>query len=98
MTGAEAADWLDDDREEQEDFPVFPENVQALRVFIAMGTQWRTVGGGLSGLIYTGLDYSALPEVWKRQGIHKKDRTRLFEQLRIMELAALPVRNNRSSQ
>jgi hypothetical protein len=57
-----------------------------------MGTQWRAVGG-MQGLTYTGLDYNVLPEMWERFDIPKKDRTSLFDQLRIMELAALPIRN-----
>lgn len=74
---------------------MFPENVQAQRLFIAMGTQWRAVAG-MQGLIYTGLDYSALPEIWLRYAVREKDRTSLFEQIRVMELAALPVRNART--
>jgi hypothetical protein len=92
LSAADAADWLDDDEEVSDDFPVFPDNVDALCIFVALGTQWRVVGG-MHGLIYTGLDYSVLPEIWERFAIRKKDRTKVFEQLRIMELAAIPVRN-----
>lgn len=63
---------------------VWPENWQALQVFTAMGTQWRT---GFSGAI--GLDYSALPEVWRRTKTQPAERDEVFQCLRVMEGAAL---------
>lgn len=66
---------------------VWPENWQALQVFCAMGTQWR-VSAGMSGLIWTGLEYTALPVVEARMGIPRADRADLFSRLRIMESAA----------
>lgn len=53
-------------------------------MFIAMSTQWRI---GMSGA--TGLDYNALPVVMKLGGIPAKDRPAVFEDVRIMEDAAL---------
>jgi hypothetical protein len=37
----------------------------------------------------TGLDYSALPEVWRRTKTSPALRDEVFEQLRYMEVAAL---------
>lgn len=39
----------------------------------------------------TGLDYSALPEIWRRLKVKKKDRDQVFADLQVMELAALSV-------
>jgi len=64
--------------------PVWPANRRATIVFLAMRTQWRT---GFNGP--TGLDYCALPEVWKRLQIPKKKRDQVFDDLRVIEAAAL---------
>ncbi|MCU0842962.1 MAG: DUF1799 domain-containing protein [Thiobacillaceae bacterium] len=61
---------------------VFPENWPAVRVFDALGTQWRM---SMAGPI--GLDYAALPMVFDLLGI--EDRAAVFEDLRTMERAAL---------
>ncbi len=63
---------------------VWPENRQAVTVFLAMQTQWRS---GLNGL--SGLDYGALPEVWRRTKTPPQDRDRVFFELRLIEIAAL---------
>lgn len=67
-----------------EDVIVWPENHQVTKVFLAMKTQWRV---GMAG--YTGLDYSALPEVWRRLKVSPADRDAVFEDLRLIEQAAL---------
>jgi hypothetical protein len=71
------------------DFPkievgVWPENWPALTVFDAMSTQWRMGPAGP-----TGLDYGPLPWVMDTRGIPKKDRASVFDDVRVMELAAL---------
>jgi len=63
---------------------VWPDNVQALNVMIAMGTQWRV---GMAGA--TGLDYSALPAVMRLVGVPTTDRGEVFDAIRTMEDAAL---------
>lgn len=63
---------------------VWPDNLSAVNVFIAMSSQWRT---GMSGA--TGLDYSALPEVWRRTKTPIAERDEIFDQLRVLEDAAL---------
>ncbi len=64
--------------------PVWPPNRQATLVFLAMSTQWRS---GFNGP--TGLDYSALPEIWKRLNVPKKKRDAVFDDLRVIEAGAL---------
>lgn len=63
---------------------VWPENWQPMRVFSAMGTQWRTDSG-----YATGFDYSVLPEIWRRTKTPPADRDEVFDCLQVMEVAAL---------
>lgn len=59
-------------------------NRQALVLFDAMGTQWRT---GMNGA--TGLDYQVLPVTMEMLGMETGERQALFHDIRIMERAAL---------
>lgn len=56
-----------------------------MQVFCAMGTQWQTAGMG--GLV--GLRYEALPAVWQGVGLAGEQIPETFNDLRIMERAAL---------
>lgn len=49
-----------------------------------MRTQWRTGMGGA-----TGLDYSVLPEIWRRLKVPPGDRDDVFSGLQAIEQAAL---------
>jgi hypothetical protein len=59
-------------------------------VFIAMETQWRV---GVNGP--TGLDYSALGEIWRRTKTSPTERDSIFEDLRVLERAALAEMHKR---
>jgi hypothetical protein len=61
---------------------VWPDCWDAAQVFIAMSTQWRVGPASVSGL-----DYSVLPWVMQQYGI--SDTAGVFEDVRIMEYAAL---------
>lgn len=65
---------------------MWPDNWQALDVFVALQTQWR-----FSQIGPTGLDYSALGAVMRLRGVKKRDRADTFEAIRIMESEALDV-------
>lgn len=69
---------------EQDPVEVWPENLQAVNVLVAMDTQWRV---GFSGA--TGLDYSALPFVLQMAGVPRSKWAEMFEDIRLMEDAAL---------
>ncbi|RJG10913.1 hypothetical protein D3879_14625 [Pseudomonas cavernicola] len=69
-----------------DEFWVWPDNWQAVDVFITMGTQWRV---GMAGA--TGLDYGVLNDVMRLHGIKKRGRDDVFAAVRIMESAALKV-------
>lgn len=71
---------------EQETIEIWPENLLPMQVFQAMGTQWRM---GFNGPI--GLDYSVLPMMIKQLGVSKKERKRVFDDVMVMERAALEV-------
>lgn len=75
---------ITEDQLERPPVPVWPENRQAVIVFLTMRTQWRV---GMAGR--TGLDYSALPEVWRRTKTPLDDRDECFELLRVLEVAAI---------
>jgi hypothetical protein len=63
---------------------VFPENWQAVSVFVRMGTQWRRAG---LKAMPTGLDYAALPVVARACGV--KLTGLLLDQVRTLEGEAL---------
>lgn len=62
---------------------VWPENWEAVRVFVAMGTQWRRAG--MAG-VPVALDYAALPAVAGALGIAPSED--LIARLRMMEATA----------
>lgn len=64
---------------------VWPDNADAVHLFDAMQTQWRVSANGIA----IGLHYEALPVVCQALGIPRRRRSRVFQELRIMELAAL---------
>lgn len=63
---------------------IYPDNMPAVALFADMRTQWRV---GPCGPI--GLDYLALPVVFRLRRVPVADRTELFDDLRVMERAAL---------
>jgi hypothetical protein len=65
---------------------VWPDNLDAVNVFISMVTQWRPSFGGVIGL-----DYAALPAVLDLLNIGRKKRPAVFDEIRVMEDAALQV-------
>jgi hypothetical protein len=77
-----------------EAFQVWPENWQAVEVFCALSTQWRSVAlssMATARVMMTGIEYSAIEPVCRLMGIRKRDRATLFQRLRVMESAALEV-------
>ena len=62
----------------------WPENRQALLVFLTLRTQWRA---GMNGP--TGLDYGVLPEIWRRLKVPPAERDDVFADLQVIEAGAL---------
>ena len=69
---------------------VWPDNLLAVTVFLAMSTQWRTGAVGP-----TGLDYGALREVWKRTRVPADKRDEVFAQLQVIEREALTTMHSK---
>ena len=67
-------------------FEIFPENDLAVEIFSDLSTQWQHGPHGA-----TGLNYAAIPSVFRLKGIARKDWSLLFECLRILEDEALKV-------
>jgi hypothetical protein len=67
---------------ESNDFEIWPENVDALSMFMRCQTQWRS---GPNGLI--GLDYGVVLELCRLYDVGNKKA--LLEDLQIMEAEAL---------
>lgn len=70
------------------EFEVWPENVETLHVFLRASTLWRV--DGMTGMT-RGFDYPALETLMRMCEI--KAPARVFEDLQLMELAALGVLN-----
>lgn len=66
---------------------VWPENWPSVRAFLACATQWRSAV--TRRLVWLGLDYSAVKVLLDAEGLGPE----VFEDLRTMETAALPVLN-----
>lgn len=70
---------------------VWPDNLQAVNVFISMATQWRIGPAGA-----TGLDYNALPFVMRACDVKAADRADVLDDVRTLEDAALAtIRKNK---
>lgn len=77
------------DETESGDVEIWPENADAVRLFFALDTQWRTavLPGKVAVIVKTSLDYSPAPGTAAALGItYDED---CLDRLRILERAAL---------
>lgn len=70
-------------------FEIWPENLEAVRVFCQCMTQWRVVGGGFAPPIWMGLDYAAVDAMIRHAGHRGKKARLIFADILTMEAAAL---------
>lgn len=70
------------------DFEVFEDCWTALKVFLALQTQWRVVST-MSALFYQGIDVCAIEPVLNLYGLKKKERKQVFADLLTMQAEAL---------
>ena len=82
-----------DDADEGDTCWVWPEHVEALELFLRVSTQWRAAAG-MRGVMYVGLDYAAVDARLGR-ALRGERREQLWEQLQVMELAAVVEMNAR---
>lgn len=72
-------------------FAVHPDNGPALRLFLAMATQWRTTSVSTlkqAMIVRTGLDYGPMKDVAEMAGLGPVD-AGMFNRLRVIEAEAL---------
>ena len=78
-------------------FAVWPQNWHAVMLFCDMASQWRVVAR-MAGLMYQGLEYSALPLVMRARKplvarCHRQRLHELMPQLRTLERTAAKFLN-----
>ena len=78
-------------RQAAEEFEVWPEHVDAVRLFQACDTQW-IVHLGLGGLYYQGLDFGRAASI-ARDWLGIRPSQTLLAQLAILQDEALPLLN-----
>lgn len=71
-----------------EAFEVMAQNVDAVRIWLAVETQWR-VAVGMGGIAWLGLDYNAVDVVLRRVGLTVERANEVFGDLMVMEAAAV---------
>lgn len=81
---------VDGGEEDGGSFAVWTENAETLRVFLALNRCWRI--GELNGK-YLGLDRPAIESTLRLMQVPRKRQPEIFEDLRVMEHAALEVLN-----
>ena len=59
----------------------------AVALFFSLSTQWRITSGMRTR--YTGLDYAAVHSAMQMQGVAAQDWPKLFDEIRVMEHAAI---------
>ncbi len=77
------------------DFHVFEENWLAVTSFCTLATQWKLLLGA-ADVLYVGLDYGAVETVFRLEQVPAGEWRSLFQDLRVMERAALPLLNERT--
>lgn len=77
---------------EEYECTVWPENEQAVRVFIALRRCWRI--DSMAGQVL-GIERPAIESTLRLMSIKKKRRQQIFDQIMIMENAAIPVLNRK---
>jgi hypothetical protein len=78
------------------DFHVWEDNWEVVCVFIDLATQWQVISG-MGGVAYQGVNYLALEAVLRLRQIEPVLWPDLFQGIRIMERAALPLLNESKS-
>jgi len=76
---------------EDEGDGVWPRNAAAVRAFLAVARQWRTVASGMGGARFLGLDYAAAKAGLDLAGIEVGPE--LWAEVRVIEAAAAAALN-----
>jgi hypothetical protein len=73
----------------EEEFFLWPENVRAFNLWLAVQTQWQWRPSGPFGLRRSGLNYPGVQVCINNMGLPKKERPWYFGAVQAMENAAL---------
>lgn len=84
-TDEEIQQWRD--REEQEKFPVYPDNWRVAVLFLELRTQWTYVSG--MRIVPMGLRYEAVEAMMRVRRVPVRERGPVLDALRLMEAAFL---------
>lgn len=76
----------------QTEVEAWPDNHRAAALFARLGTQWRTSGMGMP----TGLDYTSVLAVIGQLDLPRKDASDLFENIQVMEAAAIEAMSEKN--
>ncbi len=77
---------------EADAFEIWPENAGTLEIFLSLRTQWSVVAG-MGGIHIQGFRYADVVADLRERRI--KHRARVYEDLKLMEAAALEVLNRK---
>lgn len=75
-----------------DDFEVWEDNWDTVGFFCGLKTQWTYVGT-MATVQRVGLDYAGVESAMRMTRIASRDRAALFDDIRLMEAAALEVWN-----
>jgi hypothetical protein len=88
-----AAFGIDVAQPEQEDFSVWQDCWETLKLFLSLSTQWNFLAT-MEAAYRTGLNYSAVESAMRLKRV--KNKAEMFELIQVMERAALDVFNEAS--
>jgi hypothetical protein len=60
-------------------------------LFLRLSTQWKIIAAGMGSLVFTGIDYAAAGATMGM--LRVKNRQSAFDDLQVMEFAALEILN-----
>lgn len=73
-------------------FEVHADNWKLVGIFLALSTQWL-IAVGLGGHIYLGINYASIEPTLRHLGVPRSKWREGFAAVRLMEAAALPIKN-----
>lgn len=79
--------------QQSDDLLIYPDNWPAVQVFFALANCWRV--DYMAGR-YLGIDRPAIESTMRMMGVKRKRRGGIFEDLRVMENAALEALNDKA--
>lgn len=79
-------------REEPEDYELWPDHWAAWMVFLRCQSQWK-LAVGMGGAMWLGLDYQGVDMVLRKVVPDESHHLEILDQLQVLEQEALKIRN-----